>query len=237
MSGGPSLFREALSSMELVAGIVLLVIGSVLFSVTGQAFLHERAYRHGVHADAVVIRKHMRPATSDSSTAYELTYRASTPGGAEWHGTESVDVAIWERVEEGGTLRVQYVPGDPGSLRLTRRNWDGLLGAAAALTAALALVGLSLFSRGARLVARRMRLYRHGQPVEATVTSVHETNVSINRQIQWAVAYEFEDHLGHTQQGSSAPMPAGQALEWHEGDKGIARFDPQQPADSVWVAE
>ena len=75
MSAGPSLFRQALSSIELFAGIVLLAIGGVLFSVTGQAFLHERAYRRGVQADAVVIRKHIRPATSDSSTAYELTYR------------------------------------------------------------------------------------------------------------------------------------------------------------------
>ena len=237
MSGGPSLFRQALSSVELFAGILLLAIGGVLFSVTGQAFLHERAYRHGVQADAVVIRKHMRPATSDSSTAYELTYRARASGGAEWQGTDAVDVAAWDRVEEGGTLRVQYVPGDPGSLRVARRGWDGLLGAAAALTATLALLGLWLFSRGARLVARRRRLYRHGQPVEATVTSVHETNVSINRRIQWAVAYEFQDHLGHTQQGTSAPMPAVQALEWHEGDKGIARFDPQRPADNVWAAE
>jgi len=237
MSGGPSLLRQALMSMELFAGIVLLAIGGTLFSVTGQAFLHERAYRRGVQADAVVIRKQMRPATSDSSTSYQLTYRASPSGGAEWQQTSAVDVATWERLEEGGPLRVQYVPGDPGSLRVARRNWDVLLGAAAALTATVASIGLWLFSRGVRVVARRRRLYRHGQPVEATVTSVHETNVSINRQVQWAVAYEFQDHLGHTQQGTSAPMPAVQALEWHEGDKGIARFDPQQPADNVWTAE
>ncbi len=205
MSGGPSLFRQALSSIELFAGILLLAIGGVLFSVTGQAFLQERAYRHGVNTDAVVIRKHMRPATSDSSTAYELTYRASASGGAEWQGTDAVDVAAWERVEEGGTLRVQYVPGDPGSLRLARRNWDGLLGAAAALTATLALLGLWLFSRGARLVASRMRLYRHGQPVEATVTSVHETNVAINRRIQWAVAYRVPGSSGAHAAGHIRP--------------------------------
>ncbi len=235
-----SVFRHALGSMRLVGGVVLVGVGGILCGVTSTVLLHERAYRSGLQADAVVVQKQMRRATSDSSTSYEVTYKVRSSEGEEWQKVDSVDAATWDGVEEGRTIRVQYLRGDSGSLRIARQARDltlALVALVAALTGALALVGLRMASRGAREVWRKMRVYRHGQPAEATVTAVRETNVSVNRRIQWVIDFTFHDHLGQPQQGTSAPIPVSEALEWQEGDKGIARFDPGRPTDSVWVGE
>lgn len=234
----PSIFRQMLLSGQLFVGIVLLVISGAFCIITGSFFLEERAYRTGIQSDATVTRRHMRPATSNSSTAYEVTYKIRSPDGPEWQKTSVVDASVWDSVEEGGSIRVQYLAGDRDSLRIAREgSLEFALGAVAAVTGVLALVALWMVGRGARDVWRLRRLYTQGQPSQATVTSVHETNVSINRRIQWAIDFTFQDHLGQIQHGTSAPMPDWQALRWREGDKGIARFDPQRPADSVWVGE
>ena len=226
--------------MSLIGGLVLAGVGGVLCGVTTSVFLHERAYRSGLQADAVVVQKHMRRATSDSSTTYEVTYKVRSSEGEAWQKVDTVDAATWEGVEEGRTVRVEYLRGDSGSLRIARQAREVplvLVALVAALTGALALLGLRMASRGGREVWRKMRVYRQGQPAEATVTEVRETNVSVNRRIQWVIDFTFRDHLGQAQQGTSAPMPVSEALEWQEGDKGIARFDPERPTDSVWVGE
>jgi uncharacterized protein DUF3592 len=234
----PSIFRQALLSGQLFAGIVLLVISGAFCTITGSFLLEEWAYRSGMQSDATVTRKHMRAATSSSSTAYEVTYKIRSPGGPEWQKTSVIDPSVWERVEEGGPIRVQYLAGDPDSLRIARQGrLEFALGGVAAVMAGLALVALWMVGRGGRDVWRLRRLYKQGQPSQATVTSVHETNVSINRRIQWAIDFTFQDHLGQMQHGTSAPMPDWQALEWKKGDKGIARFDPQRPTDNVWVGD
>lgn len=232
----PSIVRQAVSSFHLIAGIVLLGVSGTLLTIASSLFLQERAYRTGQQADATVTRKYLRPATADSSTAYELTYRVRSPD-LDWEMTSAVAPAVWESLQEGSTIRVQYLAGDPASLRVAQDSKELLLGAIAAVMAPLAVLGLWLLGRGGRDVWRRMRLYRHGRPAEAIVTAVRETNLSINRQIQWAIDFAFPDHLGQTQRGTSTPMPAWQALEWKEGDKGMVRFDPSRPADSVWLGE
>jgi hypothetical protein len=232
----PFIFRQALSSRRLFAGVVLLVISGVFCSITASFFLEELAYRTGIQSDATVTRKNMRPATSNSSTAYEVTYKIRRPDGSEREKTSVVDASEWERVEEGGSIRVQYLAGDQDSVRVAREgSLEFALGAVAAVTGILALMALWMVGRGALDTWRLRRLYTHGQPSHATVTSVHETNVSINRRIQWVIDFTFQDHLGRTQHGTSAPIPDWQAVKWKEGDKGIARFDPQCPTDSVWM--
>jgi len=233
----PNLFRQALSSAHLIAGIALLIIGGVFFTISSTFFLEERAYRNGRQADATVTRKHMRPATSNSSTAYEVTYTVRSSSGDEWEKTSVVEPSVWDGVERGSAIRVQYLPGDPVSLRVARPDRTVLVGFLTALTAPVVVLGLSLVGRGVRQVWRLARLYRHGQPADATITAVHETNVTINRRIQWAIDFTFRDHVGQVQHGTSAPMPPDEALEWREGDTGIIRFDPQRPGDSVWVGQ
>ena len=223
--------------MRLLGGIVLLGVGGALCGATAAAFLAERRYRAGPQADAAVVQKRVQNAAADSSTAYDIEYTLRTDGGEKWRNAERVDVTTWDAVEKGGTVRVQYVPGDPSSLRIAREPRDAPLAAITGVTGVLGLLGLAMSVRGGREVWRKLRLYRHGQPAEATVTSVRETNVAINRRIQWAVAFTYQDHLGRVHQGTSAPMPASMALQWREGDESSARFDPERPTDSVWIGD
>lgn len=233
----PSAFRYALGSTRLLGGIVLLGIGGTLCGVTSAALLAERRYRTAPQSDATVVQKQVQSATADSSTEYRIGYTLFTDDGEKWRNTERVDPTTWEAVEEGGTVRVQYLPGEAGSLRLARKPKDRPLAAVTVATAALALLGLAMCGRGGRDVWRTLRIHRYGQPTEATVTSVRETNVAVNRRIQWAVDFTYQDHLGRVHQGTSAPMPASMALQWREGDKASARFDPERPTDSVWIGD
>ena len=190
------MFRQALASVHLIAGTVLLGVSGVFFAIAATAFLNERPYRSSLEADALVIRKTMVPATQSTSTSYRLTYALRPSEKEEWQKTEKVDAATWDSVEEKSTVRVQYLPGDSQSVRIQRRAWDVPWGIAAAFCMTVALFGLGLVLRGVGDVRETRRIYREGEPAEATVIAVQETNVSINRQIQWAIAFTFRDHLG-----------------------------------------
>lgn len=232
----PSLVRLAFRSFLLLFGAIMLFVGSILLFIAGSDVRTAREYEAtGRRAQGEVIRKDLRRATSNTSTSYELTYRFGSAGRA-LERTESVDVHVWEAVEPGHRVEVEYLPGNGGSVRLAGRDGSGSW-IAAAVGGGIALVGAVLFSIGGRALVRRWRIYRTGTSAPGTVTDVRETNVRVNNRTQWAVHYTYRDHVGQTRTGDSGPLPPGEAQEWQQGDTGLVRFDPERPERSVWVGK
>lgn len=183
----------------------------------------------------MVLKKDLRPATSNSSSSYEITYRVTPRGGQPVDCTESVAVATWENLEPGRTVRVQYIPGDPASARLEGPR--DVIGAAIAAGVGLGLwcvggilLGISILTR-----RRRARLLKEGQGAEATVTAVRSTNLTINSRRQWVVQFTYQDHLGQRRAGRTGPLAKSDATRWEVGAKGSVKFDPARPAQHVWA--
>ncbi len=232
----PTVFSFARHSFRLWVGGILLWCGVLFTWIGGDAFLSERRYRDEARIGrAEVAGKAMQPATSNTSTRYEVTYRITLPGGARAERTEAVDVTVWERLDVGSTVNVQYFSGNPDSVRLAREPRVANNAVPLALGLALAPVGLWLLAGGIRDVRRNVRLLRHGMPADATVVAVEETNVRINRKTQWRIRFRYRDRTGEEREATSGYMPASQAREWKRGDTGRVHVDPERPDHALWI--
>lgn len=101
----------------------------------------------------------------------------------------------------------------------------------------LVYLGLALLVAGALLVAdawRRARavvaLSEGGVAVRARVTEVERDWLSRG----YALRYLFDDAMGQRRQGLKI-VSQREAFTWREGDEGDARYDPGDPATSVWI--
>lgn len=96
-------------------------------------------------------------------------------------------------------------------------------------------VGVAI-SRGA---VQRVRfehyLRREGLTGEGEVVAVQETNMRYNRRIQWQIHYRYVDRMGAEHSGRSGYLEPEEAAAWKVGDRGVVRFDPHDPARSIWV--
>jgi len=106
------------AALIVIAAAFLLVGGIFLFIAGGTLFRGARYSRDGMRAEAVTTGKALHRATSTTNTAYEVTYRITLPGEAASERTESVPVHVWERVEQGSALSIEYIPGQADSSRV-----------------------------------------------------------------------------------------------------------------------
>lgn len=134
-------------------GGVFLLLGAIGLFIGGGIFLQEQRYQQqGTRAPAVTTDKALRLATSDSSTSYELSYRVTPAEGSPFDQTENADVHLWERVERGSPLVVEYVPGKPETARVVRdRSVQKVIAIAVfGVGVVFALIGLVVVFKGAR---------------------------------------------------------------------------------------
>jgi hypothetical protein len=233
-----TLFSFARHSLRLWAGGIMLWCGVVFAWIGGAGMQSERRYRDAARvARAEVVAKSLHPATSNTSTRYEILYRVALPDGATVERAATVDVVEWERLEQGASLDAQYLPGDHESVRLAREPHIAGNAAMAALGGVLASMGAVLLTLGARDVRRKTRLYRQGTPAVATVVAIEETNVRINRKPQWRIRFRYADRVGQERQGVSGYMAAAHAHAWKRGDIGVVRFDPAHPEHVLWIGQ
>jgi hypothetical protein len=156
-------------------GAVFLFVGALLVFIGGLIFLGEVRYRQqGVRSQAVTLSKVLHRATSDTGTSYDVSYRFSAADGSSHEQTESVPVHVWESVEEGSPLTVEYIAGELESVRVVRANSDDPLIAIVVLSAGglMGLIGLTVLT-GA-LLRRRAQEGTLG-PTHAALTQQPES--------------------------------------------------------------
>lgn len=139
----------------IVISTAFLLVGAIFAYIGGGTLLEQRRYRlQGVRADAVVTDKSLRRATSSAGTAYDITYQFSLADGGRYQQTESVSVTLWERVDRGSPLTVEYVSGAPASARVAGDNSNdsttaiGALGIGAVLVLGVLIGWVVLLRRG-----------------------------------------------------------------------------------------
>ena len=143
-------------SFRTIFGAVLLLVGSVILLIAADQIRTERLYAsHGEEIEAVVVKKDLRRATSNTSTSHEIIYRIRPPGSDPVDHTESVAFDTWQRLEAGSRVRVQHLPGDRQSARLlTERDVMGPA-IAGGVGTVLLCVGVVLLGMSARTMVPR----------------------------------------------------------------------------------
>ena len=107
----------------------------------------------------------------------------------------------------------------------------------------LLLLGGLLARAGWRRAKSQLRIVREGIETEATVTAVARARLQptgsrydfSTRAGTQIIRYGYVDRSGTAHQGRSGYLPFEQATGWKPGDRGLVRFDPANPAESVWM--
>ncbi len=147
----------------------------------------------------------------------------------------------------------------PSLLLLVKRDFWALFGAIWLLAGVLFLgigavlavrdgmyvfpaVGLVLTAVGAAISRRALQrlrveqyLRREGLTGEGEVVAVQETSMRYNKRVQWQIHYRYTDRMGAEHPGRSGYLEPEEAAAWKVGDKAVVRFDPRNPARSIWV--
>jgi hypothetical protein len=222
------------------AGVGLIAFGAVFSVVQVAILVQEQQYgREGQLTDGVVVSKAIRRATRSGSsgtrTVYEVVYRF-TVGGQTYNGDESVSSEEWDQLRELEPVQIQYVASNPARNRIAGRTSAVLSYVFGGVGAVAALIGVVLLVKSIGSAKKKAHIWTHGTPTEATVASVEESNVKINRRPMWVVCYQYRDHTGQARDGQSHYMSAEKAHAWRTGDKVPIRYDRDKPELSVWLS-
>jgi Protein of unknown function (DUF3592) len=217
-------------------GAIILLPGLV-FATLGVALAVQdaRFVAGGATAVGIVLSKDIKPATQNESTSYSIRYRFTASNRRTYEGSSTIDVDAWDRLVERGPVTVQYLVSDPSSSRLPGAGT--LLFEALFIVIGLValVVGGYLVVSSSRILREDWRLLQVGIEAQATVAAVEPTNLRINRRVQWEISYAYRDKSGKEYQGRSWTMPEVEARKVKPGDHGGIRYDPKQPALSLWI--
>jgi len=100
---------------------------------------------------------------------------------------------------------------------------------------AITAVGAAISRRALQRLRFEQYLRREGLTGEGEVIAVQETSMRYNKRFQWQIHYRYTDRMGAEHPGRSGYMEPEEAAAWKVGDKAVVRFDPRNPARSIWV--
>ncbi|MGQ0568222.1 MAG: DUF3592 domain-containing protein [Armatimonadota bacterium] len=167
----------------------------------------------------------------------QQAYRFATLDGQEIIGRRKVKAHTWNAMEEGTRIRIAYLPNDPSRHRLAdERDAPGAL-MVFWVGGVVAAFGGALVRSGVVKYRRQQRLRLEGVPARATVTAVRETRSRHNRRRLWQVTYRYKDRQGQPHQGESGYLLPEGIAGLRTGDTRAVRYDPNSPADSIWVGD
>ena len=129
------------------------------------------------------------------------------------------------------TVLVLVLGGEPA---MGNRIWAFLL---SPLTIGIifSALGAVYLRRGLRRLRMEERLRQRGTTTEATVTAIEQTNTRVNRRPLWRVRYAYDDLYGTPRSGDSGYLSGEEARSYHTGDHVFVRYDPEQPAENIWL--
>jgi len=189
----------------------------------------------GATAQGIVLSKDIKHATGSAGTSYSIRYQFTASNDRTYEGSSLIDVDSWDRLVERGPVTVQYLASDPSSSRLPSAG-NLLFEVVFIVIGAVALlIGGYLVVSSSRTLREDWRLLKVGIEAQATVAAVEPTNLRINRRVQWEVSYAYRGVSGKEYEGRSWTMPEGEARKVKPGDHGTIRYDPKQPAQSLWI--
>ena len=97
------------------------------------------------------------------------------------------------------------------------------------------VIGGFFFRHGLEKSQREQRLQASGATVEATIVAVEPTSTRVNGQYLWHVRYVYDDFTGAAQMANSGYLSADEAQSYRMGEHVFVRYDPERPAESIFL--
>lgn len=163
-------------------------------------------------------RRRQTPRTSSSMKRFDV-----------WFGAIFLGVGL--AVLAFGLLLFRLLDGDPD------------IGAGAWLVLAIPtivgtiflVIGGYFFRHGLAQSQREERLRASGTTADGTVVAVEPTNTRVNGQYLWHVRYVYDDFAGTAQMANSGYLSADDAQSYRVGQHVFVKYDPERPAESVFL--
>jgi hypothetical protein len=95
-------------------------------------------------------------------------------------------------------------------------------------------IGGVMVARAIRDVRLEARLRERGVRTNGRVSDLRGMAFRINNVQQWRLHYEYQDSQGGRHR-KTIVMSEDEAREWKNGDAGNVLYDPDKPAESVWL--
>jgi hypothetical protein len=231
MTSHAAFLRTARRSGLCVGGLFFLVLGGIFTAAGVVKLVPELRYRNaGIHVRGTVAEKSIeRAANGKSSTSYMIDYRFETLEGRPMEGSDEVDVDLWEELKEGDSFEIVYLPGSPQSNRSSATTEMPLALGFTGVGGFVFLVGAVVFGAGVRAALWRARILREGMLADAVVL---EKRVSGSDKY---LRFRYRDLSGCEHMYYDDTLTAEEYSRWEVGDTGKIRFDPDNPARSVWI--
>jgi hypothetical protein len=152
----------------LVIALACLFVGGIFGAIGGRSAVTEWKYKWSSgRTDAVAIGKALRFATDTTNTGYEVSYTVEIEGRRHAR-TEAVPVSLWERLEPGALVPIEYLRRQPDTFRVPVAGDEMRRGLTAlAIGAVLILVGLAFVV--AALRPRMFSIGRGGDPADRPI--------------------------------------------------------------------
>jgi hypothetical protein len=146
-----------------------------------------------------------------------------------WFGALFVTIGVIAMLVGGG-LGVYFIRRPP-------RQQRTLLFLLLPLTIGLAFCTVGGIFANSGLAAQELerRLRAEGVTARAQVVEIERTNTRLNGSYLWHIRYEYRDPTGRVYAGVSGYLERAEAQSFKVGDQGIVRYDPADPASSIWL--
>lgn len=144
-----------------------------------------------------------------------------------WFGAIFLSIGVVALVVS--TLLYLLLPPDPRTPILA------ILAAPMAVGLAFSILGGTFMSVGLRRARMEERLLQVGTIAEATIVAIERTGTRVNRRHLWRIRYVYDDQLGGAREGESGYLSAEDAQSYQIGEQAFIRYDPEQPASSMWL--
>ena len=129
-----------------------------------------------------------------------------------------------------GLLYVAYGRGP----RRRPDHWT-LLAAPLVMGAIFTVLGGAYAGYGLWHARMEQHVLANGTTVRAYVRGPESTLVRVNGSYLWRIRYQYQDHAGRVQEGSTGLMAPDEAQLWETADVAFIRYDPDRPSNSAWL--
>ena len=220
-------WRNWMAGIELLIGFALIVLAIASWL----SVVELRYERSGQIASGTVVKLREEESANWGPTRY-VAYGFSTRDGRAVDGESEVDLDVYEQLEVGAPVSVQYLSEDPTWNRL-----DGQSGWRAAQWVGVVAVisgGAALFVLVAKIARERTerRLSADGLSANARITAIERRSLPAGH---WEIHYAFRDQEDRERQGKSWALRPAEVSGWSVGDRCRIRYDEKDPATSLFV--
>lgn len=228
---------KILTLVGIVFGLGAIVGAAVLYFLIAE----EQSYRReGVRAAATVTDKGTyRTRSGDSgsqttTTHYRVYYTFKDAGGASHAGKGDVERELWDQLQPGGTLEVEYLPSRPSRNRPTGSGMGGFVWLFVLIPAIAGTVGVVMLVIVGRRAARNARLLTQGTLTRGVVEEkAEETSITINDRHPFRIAYTFALPDGEVRTGKDLVADLAFAAKLAPGAPVGVVYLPADPARSA----